>query len=272
MSLYVYCPRRSHGALELVTALDASRLRRFDGIDFWSKQRRHVLKDGDVVVCWGASIPDIEGIHVLNALDQPSTAFTEWERLRNVGIPTFYVLRQTRPASQFVPRVQELFRAVDPSYCIQREEFVSEYRMHSFDKRTIRAGIKTPRHGFTVCPEADWRPGACVAHPWIRSFAGGWDVNYDALTLPPDLRRLAHRAVNTLGLTFGAVDIGLQSDGRLMVLEVDRAPRLEGKTLMSYVRAITRWAKGQGDACDAGRVSAGTLEDDGEDGDSDNRV
>ena len=254
MSLYVYCPRRSHGALELVTALDAHRLRRFDGVDFWSKQRRHVLKDGDAVICWGASIPDIEGVHVLNALDQPLTVFTAWLQLKNVGISTFNVLKQRRLASSLVPRVQELFSAVDTGYCIQREEFVSEYRIHSFNNRSIRAGIKVPRQGFTVCDEAEWRPDACLAHPWIRSFVGGWDVNYDGVTSTPDLRRLAHKAVNALGLTFGAVDIGLRITGRMSVLEVDRAPRLDGKTVMSYVRAITRWVKGQGDACDAGTI------------------
>src|SRR5688572_14103869 len=90
---YVYCPRRSNGAFELVKALGAHRLRKFDGIDFWDKQKRYELKEGDIVICWGASVPEIEGVRVLNSLDQPFTAFKEWEKLMNFGVPTVSIGR-----------------------------------------------------------------------------------------------------------------------------------------------------------------------------------
>ena len=269
---YVYCPHRSNGAFELVKALGAYRLRTFDGMDFWDKRKRYELRDGDIIVCWGASVPDIEGIRVLNSLDQPFTAFTEWERLSGFGIPVVGLGSGTPPKYTLVPRLQRQLFEINPKFYIQRETFVNEYRIHSFDKRSIRAGVKVPRDGFIPCPEKEWRADAGLFHPWVRSFEGGWRVSYDGFKSTSDLRKLAHKAVTALGLTFGAVDIGVQDDGRLKVLEVDKAPRIEGGTIASYTRAITRWIRegsGQGGSSDIGGVSAGEPAqigyDDGED-------
>lgn len=257
MRLFVYCPRRSSGAFELVKALDAHRLRKFDGIDFWDKQKRYELKENDVIVCWGASIPELEGIRVLNSLDQPLTAFEEWHKLVNFGVPTTNIGRGKPTLYPLVPRSHRLLHAIDPAYCITRETFTTEYRVHSFDKRSIRAGIKVPREGFTSCLEAEWRHDSNLCHPWVKSFEGGWRVNYDGFKSTPDLRKLAHKAVAALGLTFGAVDIGLRVDGGMKVLEVDKAPRIEGGTVFSYVRAINRWVKEGEFVNDRERVSPG---------------
>jgi hypothetical protein len=170
-----------------------------------------------------------------------------------------------------------VLNAIDPTYFISKENFTSEYRIHSFDKRSIRAGVKVPREGFTSCLESEFRLEAGLVHPWIRSFEGGWRVNYDGFKSTPELRKLAHKAVTALGLTFGAVDIGLRADGMMKVLEVDRAPRIEGGTVASYTRAINRWvkeAKEVGGANDTGGVPVGepeqAIEDiDGEDPDYD---
>jgi hypothetical protein len=118
-------------------------------------------------------------------------------------------------------------------YFVKKEAFVNEYRVHSFNGKSIRAGKKVLRDGFQV-----GTGGQQTAHPWIRSWDGGWRIAYDGVSSKQRHRDLAHAAVKALGLTFGAVDIGERADGSLVVLEVNRAPGLEGGTIDVYRNAI----------------------------------
>lgn len=119
-----------------------------------------------------------------------------------------------------------------PDFFVKKEDIRQEYRIHSFQGRSLRAGVKRPRDGQQ-------------AHDWIRSWDGGWRIVYDGVTSRQRHRDLAHSAVEALNLDFGAVDIGEKADGSLLVLEVNRAPGLEGGTIDAYVRAIQAWSNGQ---------------------------
>lgn len=142
----------------------------------------------------------------------------------------------------------DLLRGNGADYWVRKEEFVREYRVHSFLGRSIRAGKKDLREGFTL-PSAGqvWTPGGTVAHPWVRSWDGGWRIVYDGVSLDGRnaVRELAHNAVRALGLDFGAVDIGERANGTYAVLEVNRAPGLEGGTVTSYANAIGKWISGE---------------------------
>lgn len=127
----------------------------------------------------------------------------------------------------------DLLRGGATDYFTRRETLVREFRVHSFLGRSIRAGIKVHREGFPN------------PHEWIRSWDGGWRISYDGETVRQAHRDLAHRAIEALGLDFGAVDMGQRQDGTLIVLEVNRAPGLEGGTIEAYVRAINRWLSGE---------------------------
>lgn len=121
-----------------------------------------------------------------------------------------------------------------PDYWVKKETITEEYRLHIFDSKSIRAGKKAPRTGLTT-----------PASPWIRSFDGGWKIVYDRYESTREQRELASAAVQALGLTFGAVDLGLLAGGGLLVLEVNRAPGLEGGTVEAYGRAIEGWEERQ---------------------------
>lgn len=120
----------------------------------------------------------------------------------------------------------------------KKENFVNEYRVHSFFGRSIRAGKKIHRATFDGTP-----------HQWIRSWDAGWQISYADEFAPGNrkqtIRDAAHKAVAALGLNFGAVDIGELADGTLIVLEVNRAPGVEGGTTEAYARAIRRWISGE---------------------------
>lgn len=111
----------------------------------------------------------------------------------------------------------------------KKVDFVKEFRVHSFMNKSIRAGVKEVREGFRN------------PHAWIRSWDGGWRIKYDGVSSKQKHREIAHAAVTALGLQFGAVDIGELRDGSLVVLEVNRAPGLEGGTVTAYAEAIQRW-------------------------------
>ena len=124
---------------------------------------------------------------------------------------------------------------LNPDYWSKKEPIVREFRVHSFLGRSIRAGVKDLRDGFT----------SATAHPWVRSWEAGWRIRYDGVSSRQRHRDLAHAAVRALGLDFGAVDIAEKADGSLMVLEVNRAPGLEGGTVDAYASAVERWLNGE---------------------------
>lgn len=121
-----------------------------------------------------------------------------------------------------------------PDYFVKKETFANEYRVHSFLGRSIRAGKKVHRTDFTG-----------TRSPWVRSWDGGWKISYDGASVRQRHRDIAHAAVRALGLDFGAVDIGETADGTLIVLEVNRAPGLEGGTVTAYANAIQKWSTGE---------------------------
>jgi hypothetical protein len=125
----------------------------------------------------------------------------------------------------------------DPDFYSKKENLIEEYRIHMFRGKSVRAGRKTAR---------PTRPdGRTPAHQWIRSFDAGWVIAYDGFKSTKDMRALAAKAVKALGLDFAAVDIGKRADGSLIVLEVNRAPGVEGGTVTAYAKHITNWINGR---------------------------
>ncbi len=122
-------------------------------------------------------------------------------------------------------------------YYSKKEEIVEEYRVHLFNGKSIRAGKKIQQRT---------RPdGRTAPHQWIRSFDAGWNIVYDGFASTKEMRAIAKKAVEALGLHFAAVDIAKKADGSLIVLEVNRAPGCEGGTVTAYAKKIVAWHKGQ---------------------------
>lgn len=114
-----------------------------------------------------------------------------------------------------------------PDFYVKKENIVREFRVHSFKGQSIRAGVK--------------RAVGENAHQWVRSLDAGWKISYDGVTVRQAHRDIAHSAVKALGLDFGAVDIAERVDGSLIVLEVNRAPGLDGGTITAYANAVRKW-------------------------------
>lgn len=221
---YVYRTNKSVSAEALTQALQATRIGQPDvaGTPF---------KSGDVIVCWGARIgPVEEGVKTLNnapLLDK----FSQIEVLTAARVPTVVARREL---DEWIRRKDEhcdgndLLHSDLGYFWVKREQIQCEYRIHSFNGVSIRAGVKVPDRE--------------DAHPWIRTYKGGWRIDCNMFRSTPGMRTIAHDAVKALRLEFGAVDIGEKENGELIVLEVNRSPGVENEnTMKAYASAIKEW-------------------------------
>ena len=277
--IYVYRSKPSDSAKLLAEGLEGDRLRVFDngvfrrGVDrLGVRPRRH-----DVIVCWGEELPAIEGPRILNGapiLNKMDAALKlKAEGVETVEVSAIPVPPPVRPrftldpninaaldrrsAQALVRQLQEYILQPDPinsewlprtfnhlgghdlmnppahpDYYSKKENIIEEYRVHIFNGKSIRAGVKKHRDGVE-------------GHEWIRSYDSGYNTCYNDFHSEKSMRALAVKAVEALGLQFGAVDLGKTVDGRLLVLEVNRAPGMEGGTVTSYVNAIQQWVEGE---------------------------
>jgi hypothetical protein len=218
----------SAGAVTLVAAL------REAGVNAYKMSRDpRRRRNDDAVVGWGDHYPWFEGkalnnVPVINKLQEVST-------LRDAGVAT--VEFSLTPQDDWLPRVTNHHGGSDllnpparPHFWTKREEIRREFRVHVWRGVSMRAGVKLPRID--------------TPHPWVRSYDGGWYIDYgqaEAHGFRQRNRDLAKDAVRALGLDFGAVDLAERQDGSLLVLEVNRAPGLEGNTTVSYRDRIVQW-------------------------------
>lgn len=108
----------------------------------------------------------------------------------------------------------------------------AEYRVHVFQGEVIDTCQKKK------LTEAN-RAGA--VNTFIRNHTNGWIFCRDGVVPCPRREELAVKAVQALGLDFGAVDIIYnEHENQYYVLEVNTAPGLEGTTLVKYVEAVAK--------------------------------
>lgn len=107
-----------------------------------------------------------------------------------------------------------------------------EFRVHVFNGKVIDYVQKRKRDG------VDESQGY---NKYIRSHSNGWVFCRDNAMVKESVKTLAVAAVNALRLDFGAVDIGMTTDGTAKVFEVNCAPALEGTTLERYTQAVLDW-------------------------------
>jgi hypothetical protein len=267
--IYIFRSVASEGAKALAAELGGRKVKRFPTIGA-----------NDKVICWGEQA---RGVGILNGAPIQNK-FADALTLKAKGVPTVEVSRtkpkeqEVNPTTtilahrdadrtavaQYIEQLQTWLKnnpvvtaatwlgrrsnhvgghdlltpPATPDFWSRKEDIVEEYRIHCFKGRSIRAGKKIVREGLT-------NTGApYVAHPWIRSLDGGWRICYDDFKSRKEMRDLAARAVEALSLDFGAVDLGKKRDGSLIVLEVNRAPGLEGGTITAYANAIKGWMGG----------------------------
>lgn len=254
--LYLYAPHPDATVRTLAMRVGATLVRRFDGMHLWLKRDRIEFSQGDQVICWGYTLPEFEGVRMLNALLSPRNKSQRLHDLKNLGLTTIGLaaangdIKKWKQAG-YLPRVFEKCGAKDlltpsyinPDFWCKRELFDEEFKVHVFQGTVLATGLRVLAPGFAHV-EGTWKPDEGVAHPWIRTAPLGWTVEYH---LPPthpsvrDLHYLATRALSLLTLDFGVVDIGRNKWG-FYVSDVDLQPDLPTADLLEhYVTSLTSW-------------------------------
>lgn len=238
--IFIYRQPRSTSALKLAQALGGQRIR--------TQADLNQIKPVDAVVYFGsrgksAAVRSLNNAPVYNKL-------SELRLLTEAGVRTVQ-FATTKPLELgWLGRTinhqegRDFLQPIRPDYWTKKEDFVKEFRVHSFLGRSIRAGVKIIREGFREARMDGGKVGLpSVAHPWVRSYDSGWRISYDGVSVKQKHRDLAHQATKAMGLDFAAVDLGELADGTVIVLEINRAPGLEGKTIPIYANAINAWLK-----------------------------
>lgn len=103
-----------------------------------------------------------------------------------------------------------------------------EYRVHVFNNNIIDVQKKRRRSG-------------TEGSDMIKNLANGWVFCRDDVAPPYALYDACIKAVASLGLSFGAVDVLYKErDNKVYVLEVNTSPGLQGETLESYKNVINK--------------------------------
>lgn len=109
----------------------------------------------------------------------------------------------------------------------------AEYRVHVLNGEVIDVQMKRKRKGFEG--ERDTK---------VRNLANGYVFCRGGIVEPPTLRDVAIKATASLGYSLGAVDIAFnERNNRLVVLEVNANPGMQGTTLEKYANAIVKGVK-----------------------------
>jgi hypothetical protein len=121
---------------------------------------------------------------------------------------------------------------IDAPHCPLYVKYIkksAEYRVHVFNGQVIDVQQKRRRNGLTN-DEVNFQ---------IRVHDNGWVFTREDINTPEMVTRESIKAVNALGLDFGAVDVIYNRHySTAYVLEVNCAPGIENTTVQIYANAI----------------------------------
>ena len=221
--------------------------------------RKQVAKHGDfdVIINWGRSTRRFNGVYInepdkVNLSSDKSASFALFSER---GVPTVPFTTERAVAQEWLENgqtvvVRKLTRAnsgrglelVDadpkskpkvpaaPLYTAYVKK-ADEYRVHVVRGEVIDVQQKRIRSGADR-DSVDTR---------VRNACNGWVFCRGDVACPASVTDAAMRAVDALGLDFGAVDIGYNRKKEApYVYEVNTAPGLEGHTLDAYYDAFVK--------------------------------
>lgn len=121
---------------------------------------------------------------------------------------------------------------IDAPLYVKYKKKRKEFRVHVFNGEVI--GVVEKRK-----VKKENRPENFS--PYICSHLKGWVFCSSDVIEPPDIREVAIKTVETLGLDFGAIDIVWnEHENKCYVLECNTAPGIAGTTINSYCESIRK--------------------------------
>ena len=209
-------------------------------------------KREDIIINWGNSNPphfkfishDLNDPHAIGRASDKLRTFQELEDCEFFDIP--YYTDDINQARDWIDEGHKIYCRTTVTghsghgivIADQQNEIVNaplytvatrhkhEYRVHVFRDQILDVQQKKKKLGYGT-------------GNGIRNHSNGWVYARAEIAPTEELLLSARRAVQLLGLDFGAVDIGHRLiDNQFFVFEVNTAPGLEGTTLDKYAKAI----------------------------------
>lgn len=211
---------------------------------------KYKWKDGDVIINWGNS-GHMEG-HVLNlpiCVEIASNKVYSFKEFKRAGVNCVEWSLDYVPEwhqEGFYCRTKLNGQSGDGCYFIGPDDEIpegtclytryfkhkEEYRVHIFRREVIDVQQKRKRSGHQ---DVDYK---------IRSHKNGWVYCRQNVRAPIEVLTEAFKAVEAIGLDFGAVDVGWNIEKKeAKVFEVNTAPGITGTTLEKYVEAFKDYMK-----------------------------
>lgn len=225
-----------------------------DGLGIKILKREGVRRKVDVLINWGSSRIDRDIVYdrILNSPEAVVDASNKLRTFQNFnadGVPTVEWTTEKHIAELWTVEGHdvvvrhklnghsgeglEIINSADgivpvaPLYTKYTKK-VQEYRIHVFQGEIIFRQRKA-RKKDVPDDQVNWQ---------VRNLKGGFIFAHQNLDVPPAVEQAAIAAVASLGLDFGAADVGCNKEGQAVVYEVNTACGLEGENLAAYVKAF----------------------------------
>lgn len=239
----------SKSAKALAIALDVKQLKQ--------EGSKWKPKNGDLVINWGSSNathlcftnPNTKVLNQPTSIKRASNKLQAFQDLEgNVPIPKFTTSREEASkwlgeglvvcrtvlnghSGQGIVIAEEQDQLVDaPLYTtyIKKKE---EYRLHVMNGEVFFVQRKA-RKKEVPDDQVNWK---------VRNHQNGFIYSHIDVEATEAWKEIAIKAVNALGLDFGAVDLIVTSKKEAYVLEINTACGLEGLTLEKYVENFNKY-------------------------------
>jgi glutathione synthase/RimK-type ligase-like ATP-grasp enzyme len=257
MNFRIIRNRASNGAKNLAVALNCKR----NKLGVWPPK---IFNSDHIIINWGCSKPlpasiTANGRTLLNepeAVGRAANKLNTFNTLKlhnDIKIPKFYTQRdfnvvetQLNGSNRIIFVARSLLSGhsgqgitilrngdaipSDTKIVVEYIKKKAEYRAHVAMGRMILLAQKRKRSNTDQTQNQQL----------IRSCDNGWVHAVNNVDPPPEgLELMCIKAVQYLGLDFGAVDVVVTEDGKVYILEVNTAPGIEGETtIRAYKEAF----------------------------------
>lgn len=267
MALYVYAPVLNDDAAQLLEALDAKRLRRFDGMRFVNKGMPILFDEKeDTIVCWGAHVPPIGKLRIFNKSLEFANRLILNTNLRKIPFKKAgWHLAEMNPCPNAREREGHYY-ASDPEWgnVVSQPDFPGyaqplytgkvEYHVTMLGTEAGTASEKVPtlkqyNPDFTTYnPEKH-------AHKWYRTPKTGWKSSKIEPNSIPTVCSVAKGLMEATELDFAVIHfLCTNTDaynpggfGSSIVRKIDTAPALDTPDKLAFVvSAIKTWIVNNG--------------------------
>lgn len=205
------------------------------------------------VLNWGDSNPEL--VHTINSGRAVGSAASKAESLRTMkrhGVPTIEFTHDMQEAQSWVDAGDLVYcRTIDRGHSGNGIVLVSKEKGNNLVKSSVYTKYGKNKHEYRVhvfdgvpinVQKKRRRAETGEDAKYVRNLANGWVFCMENVVAPDAVNQAAIAAVQSLGLVFGAVDVGYRErDNTPLVFEVNTAPGIEGTTVTKYVEAVNKY-------------------------------